>query len=102
MESIPIALAENSGLAPIRTLTDLKQQQVTENNPRLGVDCLSKGTNGIIVYISTIVHFGNLRMYCRHEKAARDRDAVIEEAAAVAGYTGGPDDFENRRRSYSI
>jgi len=26
-------------------LTDLKQQQVTENNPRLGVDCLSKGTN---------------------------------------------------------
>jgi len=45
LESIPIALAENSGLAPIRTLTDLKQQQVTENNPRLGVDCLSKGTN---------------------------------------------------------
>ena len=47
LETIPLALAENSGLAPIQTLADLKSRQVKENNPRLGVDCLQKGSNGI-------------------------------------------------------
>lgn len=45
LETIPLALAENSGLAPIETLADLKSRQVKENNPRLGVDCLQSGTN---------------------------------------------------------
>ncbi|RNA05603.1 T-complex 1 subunit epsilon [Brachionus plicatilis] len=45
LENIPIALAENSGLAPIETLADLKSRQIKENNPRLGVDCLQSGTN---------------------------------------------------------
>jgi len=45
LESIPIALAENSGFAPIKTLADVKAQQVKENNPRLGIDCLNKGSN---------------------------------------------------------
>jgi len=40
-----MALAENSGLAPIPTLTEIKAQQAKENNPRLGVDCMFKGTN---------------------------------------------------------
>jgi len=44
LESIPLALAENSGLAPIRTVAEVKSRQVTENNPRLGIDCLMKGT----------------------------------------------------------
>lgn len=43
LETIPLALAENSGLAPIQTLADLKSRQVKENNPRLGVDCLQTG-----------------------------------------------------------
>ena len=46
LESIPLALAENSGLAPIRTVAEVKSRQVTENNPRLGIDCLMKGTCG--------------------------------------------------------
>ena len=46
LETIPLALAENSGLAPIETLADLKSRQIRENNPRLGVDCLQSGTNG--------------------------------------------------------
>ncbi|KAG0258173.1 T-complex protein 1 subunit epsilon [Actinomortierella ambigua] len=45
LEAVPLALAENSGLPPIETLAEIKARQVTENNTRLGVDCLYKGTN---------------------------------------------------------
>uniref|UniRef100_A0A0R3S5E1 T-complex protein 1 subunit epsilon n=1 Tax=Elaeophora elaphi TaxID=1147741 RepID=A0A0R3S5E1_9BILA len=46
LESIPMALAENSGLSSIDTVTDLKAKQIQQSNPRLGVDCLAVGTNG--------------------------------------------------------
>ncbi len=46
LESIPMALAENSGLASIQTLTEIKSQQIKQNNHWLGIDCLNKGTNG--------------------------------------------------------
>lgn len=46
LEKIPLSLAENSGLAPIATLADIKSCQVLENNPNLGVDCMLVGTNG--------------------------------------------------------
>lgn len=45
LESVPMALAENSGFSPIKTVSDVKSRQIAENNPRLGVDCLNKGTN---------------------------------------------------------
>lgn len=45
LESIPLALAENSGQSPIYTLAEIKSRQVKENNPRLGIDCLGKGSN---------------------------------------------------------
>ncbi|ODQ67456.1 hypothetical protein NADFUDRAFT_49886 [Nadsonia fulvescens var. elongata DSM 6958] len=45
LDSIPMALAENSGLQPIETLATIKSKQVKENNSRLGVDCLGNGTN---------------------------------------------------------
>ncbi|MFH4978638.1 hypothetical protein AB6A40_005347 [Gnathostoma spinigerum] len=45
LESIPMALAENSGLSPIVALTDLKAKQIKQANPRLGIDCLQTGTN---------------------------------------------------------
>jgi T-complex protein 1 subunit epsilon len=45
LDAIPVALAENSGLPPIETLAEVKARQIAENNPRLGVDCLAKGTN---------------------------------------------------------
>lgn len=51
LETIPLALAENSGLAPIENLGELKSRQVKEKNPRLGVDCLQTGTNGKKIYI---------------------------------------------------
>jgi len=44
LDSIPIALADNSGLAAMQTLAEIKYRQVQENNPRLGIDCMDKGT----------------------------------------------------------
>ena len=44
LESVPMALAENSGLHPFSTLADVKSRQIKENNPRLGIDCMDKGT----------------------------------------------------------
>uniref|UniRef100_A0A646QHB8 T-complex protein 1 subunit epsilon n=1 Tax=Hemiscolopendra marginata TaxID=943146 RepID=A0A646QHB8_9MYRI len=44
LESIPLALAENSGQSPIQTLTVVKSRQIKENNPCLGIDCMGKGT----------------------------------------------------------
>ncbi|EJU04967.1 hypothetical protein DACRYDRAFT_20540 [Dacryopinax primogenitus] len=45
LDSIPLALAENSGFSPIETLTEVKSRQVTEANPRLGIDCNGRGEN---------------------------------------------------------
>merc|ERR1711983_560473 len=39
LEHIPLSLAENSGLDPIRTLTETKASQVAENNHAIGVNC---------------------------------------------------------------
>merc|ERR1712002_1356877 len=45
LDNIPMALAENSGLNPIVALSDVKSLQVSLSNPRLGIDCLKRGTN---------------------------------------------------------
>lgn len=57
LDAIPLALAENSGLSPIDTLADVKSRQVTESNPRLGIDCLGKGENGELspLLIQTVI-----------------------------------------------
>ena len=47
LDSIPLALAENSGLSPIETLAEVKSRQVKEGNPTLGIDCLGKNENGM-------------------------------------------------------
>jgi T-complex protein 1 subunit epsilon len=45
LEAIPLALAENSGLPSIASVSEVASRQLAEGNPRLGVDCLQKGTN---------------------------------------------------------
>eukprot|EP00958_Prasinococcus_capsulatus_P016401 scaffold1809_cov386-Prasinococcus_capsulatus_cf.AAC.30 len=45
LEATPLALAENSGLPPIESVTAVKARQVAENNPHLGVDANDVGTN---------------------------------------------------------
>jgi len=44
LDAIPLALAENSGLPAIETLSYVKQKQHQEKNPRLGIDCMHTGT----------------------------------------------------------
>jgi T-complex protein 1 subunit epsilon len=48
LDSVPMALAENSGLSPIETLASIKSRQVKEKNARLGVDCMQTGSNGTL------------------------------------------------------
>ncbi|ETN58977.1 T-complex protein 1 subunit epsilon [Anopheles darlingi] len=43
LESVPLALAENSGLPPIETLSEVKARQVAENSSTFGVDCMLTG-----------------------------------------------------------
>ncbi|CAL8239984.1 unnamed protein product [Gadus morhua 'NCC'] len=45
LEVIPMALAENSGMNPIQTLTEVRAKQVSENKPHLGIDCMHANTN---------------------------------------------------------
>ncbi|KAJ7551196.1 hypothetical protein O6H91_06G004300 [Diphasiastrum complanatum] len=45
LDAVPMALAENSGLQPIDTLTAVKAQHIKERNPYLGIDCNDVGTN---------------------------------------------------------
>ncbi|KAJ6225826.1 hypothetical protein RDWZM_004371 [Blomia tropicalis] len=45
LESIPLALAENSGLSPIETVAEVKARQLKEKKPHLGIDCVLSGTN---------------------------------------------------------
>ncbi|KAI5965217.1 CCT5 [Candida pseudojiufengensis] len=47
LDTIPLTLAENSGLDPIETLSNLKAKQINENNSHLGVDCLGHGNNNM-------------------------------------------------------
>jgi len=44
LETVPLALAENSGFSPVQTLSEVKAAQIAQKNPYLGVDCLQKGT----------------------------------------------------------
>lgn len=48
LDSVPMALAENSGLNPISTLASVKSQQVNAseaNRGKLGVDCMGRGNS---------------------------------------------------------
>ena len=45
LDTVPLALAENAGLLPIQSLTEVKSRQIQEKNPHLGIDCNSVGTN---------------------------------------------------------
>lgn len=44
LEDLPMALAENSGLSPIDSLSAVRSRQISEKNPRLGIDCNQTGT----------------------------------------------------------
>lgn len=45
LEAVPLALAENSGLHPIETLSELKAHQARDNSALYGVDCMLSGSS---------------------------------------------------------
>ncbi|XP_049936934.1 T-complex protein 1 subunit epsilon-like [Nymphaea colorata] len=77
LDSIPMALAENSGLQPIDTLSAVKSQQIKENNPHCGIDCNDVGTNDM-----------------------REQDVfealIGKQQQILTGDTGGEDDTQDR------
>jgi hypothetical protein len=65
LDSVPMALAENSGLSPIETLANIKSRQAKEGNTRLGVDCMQTGSNGECT-VSYLLHlFHTLSIFVR-------------------------------------
>jgi hypothetical protein len=89
LDAVPLALAENSGLSPIETLTDVKSRQIKEKNSRLGIDCNGRGDNGQ----SFSFPLNNFRIltsltYYRHEETIRLRSSDLKEATISIGHAG--------------
>jgi T-complex protein 1 subunit epsilon len=47
LEEIPLTLAENSGFNPIEYVSKLREEQISEANPFIGVDAAIKGTTNM-------------------------------------------------------
>ncbi|GAA5886143.1 hypothetical protein JCM16303_000063 [Sporobolomyces ruberrimus] len=85
LDSIPLALAENSGLSPIETLAEVKSRQVNEGNSRLGVDCAGKGHNDMkeqFVFDPLISKKQQLLLACQLVRQILKIDDVITSGAA--------------------
>lgn len=57
LDSIPMALAENSGYNPIESVAEVKSQQLQKGLSSLGIDCMGLGTNDMkeIHIIETLI-----------------------------------------------
>jgi len=93
LDAVPLALAENSGLSPIVTLTDVRSRQVNENNSRLGIDCNGRGQNGMMELISKDTILSKLS---RYEGAACVRPPHFQATTIPACYSAGPRRPQNR------
>lgn len=47
LEEIPLTLAENSGFSPIEYVSEVREEQIKENNPFIGVDANNQGTKNM-------------------------------------------------------
>jgi T-complex protein 1 subunit epsilon len=81
LDAVPIALAENSGLSAIQHLANIKAEQVKTKNPRLGIDCVGKGTSDMkeqSVYETLIGKQQQIRLATQVVKLILKIDDVIE------------------------
>lgn len=92
LDSIPLALAENSGLSPIDTLAEVKSRQVTESNPRLGIDCLGRGENGECGFV-----YRGPADDIRHADTTRLRPFDLKKTTVPACDASGTNDFASGR-----
>ena len=75
LDSIPMALAENSGLSSIQTVANIKSRQIGPSNSRLGIDCMQTGDcgktdivdadNGYIAIFSSVCYIRNIAILGR-------------------------------------
>ena len=70
LDSVPLALAENSGLSPIETLAEVRSRQIAEGNPRLGIDCMGAGDNGKRYCVRSVSSIGLIVRF-RYEASVR-------------------------------
>lgn len=83
LEEIPMALATNSGYNPIQYLSELKEQQVTNDCPYYGVDAMISGNNHMIeegVYESVMSKKQQLQLATQVVKMIMKIDDVIAPA----------------------
>lgn len=92
-----MALAENSGLNPVETLTNLRSDQKTSGNPRLGVDALYTGNRDMKVIRSIVLQ----KILACILGPKRRRNTRRKETAALARNTARSHDFKNRWRQNS-
>ncbi|KAL9039773.1 MAG: hypothetical protein Q9214_004738 [Letrouitia sp. 1 TL-2023] len=102
LDSVPMALAENSGLSPIETLASIKSRQVKESNARLGVDCMQTGSNGKLEPHGDC-HKLSLREIDRRPRYAgsfRDRSLNWQTTTAAARYSIMSNGVESKSSHY--
>jgi hypothetical protein len=95
LDAVPLALAENSGLSPIETLTEVKSRQVNEKDPKLGIDCNNRGENGDLSPSFPRRTFADSARG-RHEKAIRVRPVDLETATVPPCYAAREGSTQDR------
>ena len=81
LEQIPMALAENSGLNALKSLSMAKSQQVDNKSPVFGVDCMSTGNGNMKqqkVFETLLSKKGQLELATQVVKMILKIDDVIE------------------------
>ena len=89
LDSVPLALAENSGLSPIETLAEVKSRQVKENDSMLGIDCNGRGNNGALRLAPVGIDIYLISFFvCRYEEAICVRSTDFEATTVSARHAG--------------
>ena len=84
LEQIPMALAENSGLNALKSLTNAKGEQADQKLPYFGVDCLATGSDNMKeqkVFETLLSKKGQLQLATQVVKMILKIDDVIEPEA---------------------
>lgn len=102
LDATPLALAENSGLSPIETLAEVKAQQATTGNPRLGIDCLHRDSNGECLQHQMRACYLILTclLHSRYERTACIRPIDFQAPAIPSSHSARQDDLKDRRCYY--
>lgn len=81
LEQIPMALAENSGLNSLKSLTNSRSKQVETKEPFFGIDCMSRGRTNMKeekVFETLLSKKGQLQLATQVVKMILKIDDVIE------------------------